>query len=192
MQQAETTVMTGLGRRDFLKLGFAGSFVLGAAGISASLSGCSGAVQTAQGRRFLREADVQLLRALFPALLAGSLPAEAATRAAHLDETLLRFDAMCARLLAPRQKALRQLFDLLNGGLTRRLAAGVGKPWSEVSVEEAEAFLARWSGSSVSLFNAGYRALSKLAAVAYFGMPDTWGFSGYPGPLAHVYRAINA
>lgn len=183
--------VAGLDRRGFLGLGIATSLILAAAGLSASLSGCSGKLQTAQGLRFLREADVSLLRALLPALLAGLLPADAAARKLQLDATLQRFDSMCARLGIPNQKALRDLFDLLNGALTRRLAAGVAKSWAEVSPAEAEAFLERWRSSSVSLFNAGYRGLNKLASVSYLGLPQTWPLSGYAGPLDYVFRAAN-
>lgn len=179
-------------RRSFLKVGASGTVLLGMAGLSASLSGCSGAVQAEQGYGFLREADVVLLRALMPALLAGSLPADAAERSDRLDATLLRFDATCLRLEPPAQRVLQQLFDLLNGSLTRRLTTGITTPWSEVSEADAEAFLQRWRTSSVSLFNAGYKGLVKLVSVSHFGLPDTWKQAGYPGPLAVMYQAVNS
>lgn len=174
-------------RRGFLKLGAGGSLVLAAAGASALLTGCSSAIYTARGYRYLRDADVWLLRALLPALLAGSLAGEA-----QLVATLHRFDGMCGRLEPPGQKALWQLFDLLNGAVTRRLLAGVAKPWSEVNPQEAEAFLQRWKNSGVSLFNAAWRILAKLASVAYFSLPEAAAKAGYPGPLGYVYEAANA
>lgn len=184
--------LSAISRRSFLKIGTTGTLLLGVAGVSASLSGCSGRVQTMQGYGFLREADVEMLRALMPVILAGSLPLDAGARNDRLDATLLNFDATCLRLEPPGQGILVQLLDLLNGSLTRRLATGITTPWREKSEADVEAFLQRWRSSSFSLFNAGYKGLVKLVSVSHFGLPDTWKQTGYPGPLAAMYQAVNA
>jgi hypothetical protein len=177
-----------LSRRSFLKLGLAGGAVLGMAGIGATLSGCGAGGQAAtQGYRFLRDADLDLLGALMPVVLAGvAIDAQA-------RETVLRtLDQLLVRAQSPAQGEIRKLFDLLNFSVTRRLVAGVHRPWREADANEIERFLQRWRNSSFGLFNAGYRALVRLCAVPYFGSPLGYRNAGYPGPLDWMYRAVNA
>ena len=185
--------MAELSRRGFLKIGAAGTAVLATASVAATLAGCSGSEPaTAQGFKFLREADVELFRALTPVVLAGALPAKPEDQAPLIAETLKRVDAGCYLAGTPNQKQLRQLFDLLNFRLTRAPATGVSAPWREADAADIAAFLERWRGSSVGLFNGGYRVLVKLVAASYYGQSAAWPLSGYPGPLALVYQAVNS
>jgi hypothetical protein len=180
-------------RRSFLKLGVAGTLALGTVGFTAGLAGCHRREEAAaQGYKFLRDADLKLFRALIPAITDGTLPAEASAREARTREILMRIDAGCWHLGAPAQKEVRKLFDLLNFGLTRRLAAGVSSPWDQVSAADAVVFLDRWRNSSIGLFNAGYRVLIKLVAVSNYSIPAVWPSAGYPGPLAVMYQAVNS
>jgi hypothetical protein len=177
-----------LDRRAFLQIGLTGSVLLGIGGVAATLSGCGGKqAPPAKGYFFLRDADVVLFTALTPVLLKG-LPMDAKDQA----EVMRRIDGACLLTDAPAQVEVYKLFDLLNSGLTRRLTAGVNVPWEQASEEQIEAFLTRWRESSVGLFNSGYRVLGKLATVSYFCMPKSWAASGYPGPLASMYKAVNA
>ncbi len=181
------TAAAAFDRRSFLKFSFVGSFLLATAGVGATLAGCSSREQaTARGFAFLRDADLALLRALLPSLLEGAPLDEV-----RIEETLRRIDGLGARFQSHSQSKLRQLFDLLNLSITRRLTTGVSTPWASASSEQIAAFLERWCASSIGLFNVGYRALAQLAAVAYFGQPAAWSFSGYPGPLTAVYLAAN-
>lgn len=185
-------VLADPGRRGFLKLGVIGGLALGTVGMGAGLAGCHRNEQaSAEGYQFFRDGDIALFTALIPAIVANTLTPEPDARRAGVGEILLRMDQACLRLGAPAQKELRQLFDLLNFGLTRRLAAGVAKPWDQVSEDDAAAFLDRWRNSSIGLFNAGYRVLIKLPTVTYFTMPQSWAAVGYPGPLKWMFDAIN-
>lgn len=180
------------GRRSLLKLGLAGTVALGTVSLGAGLSGCHRREEsTAQGFQFLRDADLQLFRALIPAVTAGTLPAEAAAREGRIVEILHRIDVGGLHLGAPAQKEVRKLFDLLNFGITRRIAAGVSTSWDQASEAEVSAFLDRWRSSSIGLFNAGYRVLVKLVAVSNYGVAAVWPSAGYPGPLAAMYQAVN-
>ncbi|MFP5357654.1 MAG: hypothetical protein ACLGHI_04240 [Gammaproteobacteria bacterium] len=190
MQHTRTPL---LDRRGFLKLGLAGSAVLGTVSLGAGLSGCHAREQAAaQGFGFFQDADLVLFTALAPVVLAGSLPAGAEERSGHIQLLLQRMDYGCG-LLAPSARAeLRKLLDLLNLGLTRRLAARVSRPWDQADAEQIDAFLQRWRDSSIGLFNAGYRALVALLAGAHYGTPAGWAASGYPGPPRWIVDALQA
>ncbi|HUP92618.1 MAG TPA: hypothetical protein VM074_10260 [Solimonas sp.] len=184
--------LSGLDRRTFLKLGAWGAAGLQTAGIAAALTGCHASDgAAAQGFRALRDADLALFRALVPAVVGKALPPDGAPREAMLGETLKRIDLAVLRLDPPSLKAATQLLDLLNMGLTRRLLAGVRQPWAEAQPAEIEAFLQRWRESSVGTFSLSYRVLVKLVCASFFTLPATWPLAGYPGPLQHVFDAVN-
>jgi len=181
------------GRRSFLKLGVLGSLALGTVGLGAGLSGCHRQVEAAaQGFQFLRDADLKLFRALIPAITNGTWPEDKTAREARMLDVLRRIDGACWYLSAPAQAEVLKLFDLLNMGITRRLAAGVSGSWDQASVEDVDAFLNRWRSSSIGLFNAGYHVLNKLVVVSNYSIPAVWPLAGYPGPLDYMYKAVNS
>jgi len=179
-------------RRSLLQVGLFGSLLLGAAGATATLSGCTGRVEsTAAGYRFLRDADLPMMRALVPTVLGSMLPADGAERDRLLDDLLQHIDLGCYRLGHPAQKVLAQLFDLLNLRLTRWPLTGVAS-WEQATPAQVQAFLERWRTSSFAMLNAGYRALVKLISVSFYGTRAGWAAANYPGPPAGPYQVFNS
>jgi len=179
-------------RRTLLQVGLFGSLLLGAAGTTATLSGCTARTEaTAAGYKFLRDADLPFLRALVPGVLGSLLPAAGMERDRLVDDLLHRIDLSGYRLGRPSQKALAQLFDLLNLRLTRRLLAGIG-PWEVATPAQVQAFLERWRSSSFAVLNTGYRALIKLVAGSFYGTPAGWAAANYPGPPPGPYQVFNS
>jgi hypothetical protein len=180
------------GRRSLLQVGLLGSLLLGAAGLGAGLSGCTQRSEAAAaGYKFLRDADLSMLQAVVPAVLASLLPAAGAERDRQLDDLLHRVDMSGYRLDPPARKALAQLFDLLNLRPTRWALTGVGD-WEQASPAQLQAFLERWRLSSVGLLNAGYRAVVKLVSGAFYGTPAGWAAANYPGPPPGPYQVFNS
>lgn len=185
---------TDPGRRKLLKAGLVGTAVLATAGIAVSVTSFNRASQqpATEGFGFLRPDDIILLSALIPAALGSTLSADLATRTPILDTMLQRIDGMILRLGAPNQKQLLQLFDLLSFAPSRYLTAGLTSTWDKATPAEVDAFLQRWRDSRVGLFNAAYRMLCKVATVTYFALPASFKESGYPGPWAPMYNAVNS
>lgn len=182
----------GLSRRDFLKIGAGFSAALACASALGTLSGCGEAVKSpAKNFGFLRESDVELFSALVPAVVIDLAQLGAGERNARLGDTLHKLDATCTALSPSNQQELRKLLDLLAIAPLRYLLAGVGA-WNEASVQTLQDFLARWRDSRFATLNAGGNVLVKLISTSYFVLPATWPASGYPGPLAHFYKAINS
>jgi hypothetical protein len=180
------------GRRTLLKAGMLGSLLLGAAGVSASLSGCTGRTASAAADyKFLRDADLVMLRALVPGVLGALLPGAGAERDRLLDDLLHRIDLSGYRLGHAGRKALAQLFDLLNMSLTRRALAGIAE-WEQATAAQVQAFLERWRLSSFALLNAGYRVLIKLVSGAFYGTQAGWAAANYPGPPPGPYQVFNS
>ncbi len=189
------------GRRRFLKTGLGGALLLGTVGTTAALNGCSstpagrihGASQQASSSyqfRFLTLSDIDLFRALLPAIVGPGLPKQAADRDRTIETTIERIDAGIFNFGPANQKELRQLFDLLNFAPTRVTVARVWSSWPNVSTDEAHAFLERWRTSSIGLFNSGYIALTKISNVSFYGDKPQWHLSGYPGPPQWAMDAL--
>lgn len=188
----ELVTSLDLSRRSFLKLGVAGSVVLGGTSLVAGLAGCGKREEAiAQGFAFLRDADVEMFRALAPVILGDALPA-GERREPLIAETLRLLDGACFVLEPNGQAGLIKLFDLLHMRVTRWLTTGVSAPWAEAEAADIEQFLERWRGSSIEAFNGGYRFLTKLVAASFYAIPETWPLAGYPGPLKAVYQLVNA
>ncbi len=180
------------GRRTLLQAGLFGSLLLAGAGATAVLSGCARRSEsTSQGFQFLRDADLPLLHAIVPAVLGSMLPPAGAERDRVVDDLLHRIDLSGYRLGPPAQKALGQLFDLLNLRATRWALTGISA-WEEATPQQMQAFLERWRTSSFGLLVAGYRALVKLVSGAFFGTPAGWAAANYPGPPPGPYSVFNS
>jgi hypothetical protein len=172
-------------RRQFLKLSAAGAAALSTMSAGATMSGCTSS-SPASGMQVLRPEDLDLLRALMPAVMKGKI---AVGDSAEIDKTLRSFDTLMADLSAPVVAGVHQAFDVLSFGLTRGLATGQWSAWSKASLEDAESALARLRDSSVGLLNAIYAAVTRLIISAWYLIPENAATTGYPGPPKKVAAA---
>lgn len=119
--------------------------------------------------------DRALLLALAPALLGPALPVDVQRLSAHVWQAI-------AGLPPATQAELRQLFDLLQQPLARRLLAGVSAPWPEATADDIRAFLLRWRYSRLALLRGAYQALHSLLYAACYGDSTAWPAIGYRLP----------
>lgn len=168
-----------LSRRSLLKVGLLGGALLGAAGLTASLSGCS-ASTPANGYLILRGSDLPFLKALIPVLLDGAVSAERMPQA--IDGTLESLDHNLAHLSPEMLKLTEQLFDVLALPITRGPLTGIWGSWDNASADDVRSFLTRWQNSSLSLLRMGHASLLQLVMMAWYGRQEAWAHCGYPGP----------
>ena len=172
-------------RRSFLKITFAGAAALSTMSAGATLSGCTSSAP-ASGMKLLRAEDLELLRALMPAVMKGKI---APGDSAAIDQTLQSFDTLLVDLSEPVVAGVQQAFDVLNFAPTRGLTTGQWSSWSKASLSDAESALARLRDSGIGLLNAIYAAVIRLIASAYYLIPENALTTGYPGPPAKVAGA---
>ena len=165
-------------RRGFLKISAAGAVALSTISAGATLSGCTSS-GPASGMKHLRPEDVELLRALTPAVMRGRV---SVGDSSAVDETVRSFDVLLEDLSAPVVAGVLQAFDVLNMRLTRGLACGQWSSWSKASLEDTERALARLRESSIGLLNAIYGALVRLLVSAYYLIPANAATTGYLPP----------
>ena len=175
-------------RRDFLKLSMAGAAALSTMSTGATLSGCTSS-GPASGMKLLRPEDVELLRALTPAVMKGKITPD---DAAAIDQTLQSFDTLMVDLSAPVVAGVLQAFDVLSFGLTRGLTTGQWSAWSKASLEDAESALARLRDSNIGLLNAIYAAVIRLIISSWYLIPENALTTGYPGPPTKVAGVMPA
>ena len=157
-----------------------------------ALPGCGEAAKTPEkGFAFLQASDVELFSALAPAIVIDLVKLDAAERKARIGEVVRNIDSTFSALGLSSQQEVRKLLDLLAIGPLRYVLTGVGA-WNEASVETLQAFLTRWRGSRFATLNAGGNLLVKITAASYYVLPASWPATGYPGPLAHVFKTLNA
>jgi len=175
-------------RRDFLKLSMVGAAALSTMSAGATLSGCTSSGPTS-GMKLLRAEDLELLRALTPAVMKGKV---APGDAAAMDQTLQSFDTLLVDLSEPVVAGVQQAFDVLSFGLTRGLTTGQWSAWSNASLEDAESALARLRDSGIGLLNAIHAAVTRLIISAWYLIPENAATTGYPGPPKKVSRGAPA
>lgn len=169
-------------RRRLLKIGVASAAVL-ALGLTLARPKSQG---IAAGFTRLRAGDLDLFRALIPALLGGNFPADAAAREPLMAEMLLRIDGAVNLLQPAIRKATLDLFDFIQLAPAHGLSGGYWGSWEKATREDATAVMQSWSTSPVDVLRASYNALRGLVIGTWYGMPQSWGATGYPGPPAFL------
>jgi hypothetical protein len=157
-----------LPRRQFIKTGLLGALALGVAGKLAASRPASGFAASA--------ADRQLIAALSQGML-GKLPASAAI--AHTEHVLTAI----AGLPLASQRELRELFDLLQQPVARRLL-GLSPDWQQATADEVAAMLQRWRFSRLLLLRSAYQGLHSLLYAAWYGDAHSWVGIGYALPAS--------
>lgn len=175
----EITPRPGLTRRGVLKLGIGATAFLSAAGVTASISGCSSSA-AAPGFSVLRGSDLPFLKAVIPVMLEGAM-SDLAPQSVT-DGTLRSLDAGLAHLSSEMLKLTRQLFDVLAMAITRGPLTGIWASWANADAEHIRHFLHRWQNSSLNLLRQGHSSLLQLVLMAWYSRTESWGQCGYPGP----------
>ena len=125
---------------------------------------------------------VDVMRALIPALLAGALPPSGPGRDAAITQTLDGIGVAIGGLAPIAREELASLFALLSFAPLRIGLAGVGAPWPQLGVADADAFLGRLQSSRWTQKRAAYDALHQITFAAWYANPRSWPSIGYPGP----------
>ena len=169
-------------RRTFLQVGMAGASLLALARNLDRPAFAQDEMPGSLDLKKLANKDAALIAALAPAVLKGALPDDPVARQVAINEVVEAFDRTVAGLSPAIQKEVEELLSLLTFSLTRRLIAGVSKPWNEASEAEVNVFLRGWRQSRFSLMQRGYQALARVMIACWYGNPLSWGKIGYGGP----------
>jgi hypothetical protein len=165
-------------RRSFLKLGIGSAVVLAAAGGAVAL------MQPGLVKGKLSNPARLVLRRVAQAMLAGTLPADAAAQEASLLALLERADNFIAGTPQSVQAELSQLFALLPTMAGRRGIVGLSAPWESATVADVGEALQSMRTSGIALKQQAYLGLHDIVCAPYFSGEESWAVLGYPGPTA--------
>lgn len=170
-------------RRGFMQLSATSAAALSMGGALASLTGCSKA-PAASGYKVLRSGDIEFLNALAPVILSGSYPGSLGEQAAQ--RLMQSLDKLIGTLQEYAQSQLMLLLDVMQVAPIRVAMGAQWSSWADASAADIEAFLENWKTSNIQLKRMGYGSLAKLFTMCWYRQPETFVFSGYPGPPKHI------
>lgn len=177
-------------RRDFIRLGTAGTAALGLSTGVASLSGCTRQPMRVAGFQVLSQNDLDFLSALAPAILSESAYPGPLGEGAR--ERLLRgLDQVMVTLQHYSRRQMQLAFTLMGYPVTRLFADAPLKSWAEATDVDAEQFLSGWKDSALPIKRMGYAGLCKLFAMVWYAQPENFALSGYPGPPKKIPYPVN-
>ena len=127
----------------------------------------------------LRDSDLPLLRALYPAVI-GPHPAFAEADAITLATAQLDRSLQAASPFV--QDEVLNLLGMLSLPLTRGPLTGIWGNLAEASPKQLETFLLRWRDSRFELLRKGHKAITQLLQLSWYATPQSWAAVGYPGP----------
>jgi hypothetical protein len=180
-----TTLNHRASRRQFLKVGIAGALALAA---TRSLDRNAFALVNPNSLRGsldlknLANKDAEVIAALAPVILAGSLPDDIVSRQIAINEVVEAFDRTVAGLSPAVQREVEELLSLLTMPITRRFVVGISATWPNATEEEIKQFLERWRNHRFALLQQGYQALVRVMIACWYGNPLSWGKISYSGP----------
>jgi len=171
-----------LTRRTFILAGVAGAAALVTAGWLRSTRVVPADNASAARAPALDPDADEVLSAVVPVFLAGTLPPDDDAARHEVRATIAAVGTAIAGLPPAAQHELAQLFSLLGFAPARLTLARVTPGWREAPSAEVAAFLTRWRDSDFLMFRSAYAALHQLVFAAWYGDPAAWPAIGYPGP----------
>jgi hypothetical protein len=176
---------TSLNRRDFLKKSALGAAMLASAGFA---SGCAAAVGAAT-RYPAPSAPLKVFDAkqytTLQALLDRLLPASPTHPGAAAVQLAAIVDAEFAHWPTTDQRDLKQLLDVFEDFTW---VSGFWGPFTGMTPERQDAYMAHWMTSWLDLQREGFSALRSVAMVLYYAQDASWHATGYPGPFDPRFR----
>ncbi|MCK0154473.1 twin-arginine translocation signal domain-containing protein [Alcanivorax sp. S6407] len=169
----------GIDRRGFLKLGAASSALLATGSGLALLTGCSSQSEgPAEGYRYFRQQDVDLLTPLVGAVLGPALAAAGASA----TDGMKAYDDLLEGAMPGTRATLFQLLDLLQLGAARWFLTGSWAHFAEQSDEQLQQTLDDWSAKSNGIARMAFKGLTQPMFMAWYAKPAGAVTTGYPGP----------
>ena len=165
-------------RRQFVRRGIAGTFLLLAAGGAASFLWPTRRRGLRRRLKVFDEREASILSAVAETVLHLE---PGAPSAAEVD-VAGRVDGLLALSSSDVQDEFRRLLRVFENGFTGVLTGTGWTSFTAASAESREARLRSWERSRIVLFRTGYQAMKRLCAACYYSSPASWASIGYPGP----------
>ena len=158
-----------IGRRAVLGAGASGVLLLAVGAVMPA--GCRGYPRAPLALHFFSDEEYAVFQAIARAIL--GLPDDSVDVAAEVDRLVSSMTGTVKRDIHWMLRIFEHgthLFDLK------------GKRFTRLARDDQEQYLRGWMESSLGARRMVFRALKLLAALGYYGVPETWDTIGYDGP----------
>ena len=126
--------------------------------------------------------------AVLSAIAARVIPARTGMPSTEDLGLALRADLVLSQVDPSAAKEVKQLLKLFENALTGFLFGARVRPFTQLPEAEQDQVLQEWQTSRLMLRRTGFQALRTLITAAYYGSPETWSATGYPGPPAGFHQ----
>jgi hypothetical protein len=164
-----------MNRRTFIRRGLFGGFLLG-------VGGSIGLALWPTDKRLRPRRPLQALDERQFAILAAVAGRMVQVPGADPTEIAQRVDAQMALAYPEARADFGKLLLLLDNALAGLLLDGRPKPFTRLQPTTQDDVLVSWRESRLVVLRSGYAVLRKLTQGAYWGAPEAWAETGYPGP----------
>ena len=98
-------------------------------------------------------------------------------------DVVARIEARLAKAPAERVRDLELALTILGSRAAGLFLSGTMSPFARLSPERQDALLRRWSTSPVTVARTVYQGVRRLVLAVYYTTPESFGETGYLGPL---------
>src|ERR1700687_1150309 len=173
-------------RRSFLKKGVLGGVLLALGGgvflLSRRTKPIAGPLR--KPLKVLDEVELAVLSAIATRVI----PARAGMPSTEDLGLALRADLVLSQVDPSAAKEVKQLLKLFENALTGYLFGAHVRPFTRMPEAEQDQVLHESQTSRLMVRRTGFQALRTLITAAYYGSPETWSATGYPGPPAGFHQ----
>jgi hypothetical protein len=159
-----------IGRRSVLRGSASGLLLFALGGLVPS--GCRGYPSAPVPLRFFSDEEYAIFQAVARAIL--GLGEEGTI------DVAFQVDRLAFRMGRSVQRDIRWMLRIFEHGT--HLFDLKGRRFTRLSRDDQEQYLRGWMQSSLGARRMVFRALKLLAALGYYGLPETWSTIGYGGP----------
>ncbi len=130
----------------------------------------------------LTDSGREVLRGIARGVLSHVLPQDATAREAALTQHVGHMETFLLGLPAALRQEISLLLGLLGNTAGRAALTYMPTSWSDASVEQIQAALETLRTHPMTTQKMVYHAVRDLTTLVFFGQPDNWKTTGYPGP----------
>lgn len=176
-----------INRRQVLKYGLTGTFILAAGGVTLALQPTKMVVPPGE-LKCLTDKEYSILFAIAETLLPPTEPFPAASEL----QIAYTVDGVLAKTHPGVQSEIKQVLGLIENAAAATLFDGNPRPFSRSLKTTQHKIIERWRTSNLHIRRTAFKAVAGLCNGAYYARKESCQLVGYPGPPQHLLAIVNA
>lgn len=130
----------------------------------------------------LTDSGREVLRGIASGVLNNALPQDGAAREAALNQHVGNMETFLLGLPAALRQEISLLIGLLGNTAGRAALTYMPTSWANASVTQIQSALETLRTHPLATQKMVYHAVRDITTLVFFGQPENWKITGYPGP----------